>query len=258
MRYYVTSDVHGFFSEMKTALEENGYFEDTEPHKLIICGDLFDRGSEAVALQEFILDLLTKDEVILIQGNHEDLALDLLNEWHLKSYKQHHHHVNMTINTVYQLTDTNMEDLYFNPEEMGRRFLKSPYIQTIIPAMLDYYETDHYIFTHGWIPCIKNNIRGVNEKKFTAIDDWRNADEEMWDRARWINGMEAHHDGVKEAGKTIVCGHWHCSFGHSIYEKKGGEFDKNPDFTPYYAEGIIAIDGCTSYSGKVNCIVIED
>ena len=26
-------------------------------------------------------------------------------------------------------------------------------IQTIIPSMLDYYDTSHYIFVHGWIPC---------------------------------------------------------------------------------------------------------
>lgn len=36
MRYYITAD------PLKKALEEKGYFSDPEPHKLIICGDLFD------------------------------------------------------------------------------------------------------------------------------------------------------------------------------------------------------------------------
>jgi len=44
MRYYVTADVHGYFTELKTALINAGFFEDAEPHKLVICGDLFDRG----------------------------------------------------------------------------------------------------------------------------------------------------------------------------------------------------------------------
>ena len=66
MKYYVTADVHGYFSELKTALSALGFFQDTEPHKLIVCGDLYDRGSEALHLQEFILDLLEKDEVILV------------------------------------------------------------------------------------------------------------------------------------------------------------------------------------------------
>lgn len=60
MRYYVTADVHGYFDELKKALAEQGYFADTEPHKLVICGDLYDRGKQASALQAFILDLMEK------------------------------------------------------------------------------------------------------------------------------------------------------------------------------------------------------
>ena len=58
--------------------------------------------------------------------------------------------------------------------------------------------------------------------------------------------------------KTIVCGHWHTSYGHSKYEHKGTEFGEDADFSPYYGPGIIAIDACTAFSGKVNCLVIED
>ena len=64
--------------------------------------------------------------------------------------------------------------------------------------------------------------------------------------------------GIIESGKTIVCGHWHCSFGHARYEHDGSEFESNANFTPYRANGIIALDACTALSGKVNCIVIED
>ena len=66
------------------------------------------------------------------------------------------------------------------------------------------------------------------------------------------------HNHVVEPGKKIVCGHWHCSFGHTHYENKGGEFENDPDFSPYYGEGIIALDACTAFSKKVNCIVIDD
>ena len=61
-----------------------------------------------------------------------------------------------------------------------------------------------------------------------------------------------------ESGKTVVCGHFHTSYGHSKFERKCTEFGEDADFSPFYAEGIIAIDGCTAHSGKVNCIVIED
>ena len=252
MRYYVVSDVHGYFTELKQALEEQGFFADNEPHKLIICGDIFDRGKEAKELQEFILDLMKKDKIILIRGNHEDLTLDLLNGWHRQSYWKFHHSSNGTIDTICQLLDTSFHGMCRYPEETGRKFLRSPYIQTIIPAMVDYYETEHYIFTHGWIPCM------VNEDEYTKVEDWRNASAGMWEKARWINGMEAAHHGITEAGKIVVCGHWHCSFGHANYEGDGSEFGSDANFNPYYGDGIIALDACTPISQKINCIVVED
>lgn len=257
MRYYVVADVHGYFDEFSAALREKGFFEDTSSRKLIICGDLFDRGSKALDVQNFVLDLMSKDEVILIRGNHEDLALDLLNGWHRESYRQFHHHINGTIDTVCQLTQLSPTALYQEPETFGRAFLQTPFIQTIIPAMLDYYETKHYIFTHGWIPCTPIKLN-ENLTEYALIEEWRSADKYMWDKVRWINGMEAAHGGIRMPGKTIVCGHWHCSFGHSHYENDGGEFDNNPNFTPYYGDGIIALDACTPISKQINCIIIED
>ena len=60
MKYYVVSDIHGFYSQMIEALTEKGYFTDTEPHKLIICGDLLDRGNEINQLTDFILELIKR------------------------------------------------------------------------------------------------------------------------------------------------------------------------------------------------------
>ena len=47
MKYYVTADIHGFLSLFQEALKESGYYEDNSEKKIIICGDLFDRGEEA-------------------------------------------------------------------------------------------------------------------------------------------------------------------------------------------------------------------
>lgn len=58
--------------------------------------------------------------------------------------------------------------------------------------------------------------------------------------------------------KTIVCGHWHASYGHSRIEERGSEFGPDADFTPYIAPGIIAMDACTAQSGFVNCVVIDE
>ena len=58
--------------------------------------------------------------------------------------------------------------------------------------------------------------------------------------------------------KTILCGHWHTSYGHSKYEGRGSEFGLDADFSPYVSSGIIALDACTAFSKKVNMIVVED
>lgn len=257
MKYYVTADVHGYFTELKTALAEQGFFDDPDPHKLVILGDLYDRGTEALQLQDFILDLMSKDQVILIRGNHEDLTLDLLHNWSRKSYLQRHHNLNGTVDTVCQLTGFSEREVYTKTDAVGQSFLQNSLVQTIIPAMVDYFETEHYICVHGWIPCTPISLSST-EKAYVSIPDWRNAGKELWEKARWINGMEAAHSGILEPGKTILCGHWHCSFGHAHYEHDGSEFENDANFTPYRDNGIIALDACTALSGKVNCIVVED
>ena len=128
---------------------------------------------------------------------------------------------------------------------------KTPFYTKIIPSMIDYYETEHYIFVHGWIPCIADRRTG-----FSYYSDWRNVDPFEWKRARWYNGMDAVQTCMEE--KTILCGHWHSSYGHWKYEHIGSEFGEDADFSPYYGSGIIALDACTAISNRVNVIVLED
>ena len=104
--------------------------------------------------------------------------------------------------------------------------------------MLDYYETSHYIFVHGWIPCtVKGGL--FDPVEYIYNSNWRDADKVVWNQARWQNGMQAAHNHVVEPGKKIVCGHWHCSFGHTHYENKGGEFENDPDLVLTMARALL-------------------
>lgn len=259
MKYYVVSDIHGFYSELIKSLTESGYFSDTEPHKLIICGDLLDRGTEINELVEFILELIKKDEVILIRGNHEDLLVNLVEYIYnyLPNPEYTHHGANGTFKTALSLAKMKKTDVELFPESFRNRVLNSPFVRKIMSNMVDYYEIDNYIFVHGWIPCIVEKTRG-REDKYIYWKNWRNAQRDDWAKARWYNGMAAHKWGVKEKEKTIVCGHYHTSWGHSVINGTCPEFGDGADFSPYYDEGIIAIDGCTSYTGRVNCIIINE
>ncbi len=260
MRYYVVADVHGFYKEMEKALKEKGFFTDTEPKKLIVCGDLFDRGSEAVKVQDFILDLMEKDEVILIRGNHEDLIEQFVKDAEFLMSEAVVYTANWsngTVKTVLQLTKMGVTAAMLEPRRMRLRAENTPFFKKILPSMVNYFETEHYIFVHGWIPShpVGDEYSPI---AFNFRKDWRDASDKDWDIARWHNGMMAADYGAIEKGKTIVCGHWHCSYGHSVIEGKGEEHGKDADYSPYYNDGIIALDACTVYSKKVNCLVIED
>ena len=260
MKYYIVADPHGYCTALKTALAEKGFFEEKGEKKLIVCGDLFDRGFEAKEMQEFIVDLLRRDEAILIRGNHEDLMENLVDEaekWLTPAVFNTHHFVNGTVDTLLQLTGMGLQLAILYPERAAKRMRETPLFKKILPATVDYFETERYIFVHGWLPSFTtgNPFRPAH---FSYRTDWRNATQEEWKAARWYNGMHAFACKANKAGKTVVCGHYRASFGHAVIEGKGSQTGEDADHTPFYGQGIVALDAFTAISGRVNCIVLEE
>ena len=64
-KYFVASDIYSFYTPFIKELNKTGFDLNNEEHILIICGDLFDRGSESLKLYEFI-KTLPKERRILI------------------------------------------------------------------------------------------------------------------------------------------------------------------------------------------------
>ena len=262
MKYYVVSDVHGYYTYLKKALGEAGFFDEKEPCRLIVCGDLLDRGMEARPLIEFMIQLMEEGKLIYILGNHEDLLVQCLQEiarggvYEIASGMSHHYH-NRTWDSLLQIGEMNELEAYNNPEELVRRVMRSPFYKKLLPAGMNYYETPNYIFVHGWIPCFTDGYRSCSEYGYNP--DWRSADIQDWRSARWFNGMKlACENHVKEPNKTVVCGHWHTSYGHSQIDNSCSEWGKDANFSPFRADGILAIDASTANSSKINCVVIED
>ena len=262
MKYYVMSDVHGYYKCFIRALKKAGFFEEKEPYKLVLCGDLLDRGEDAKALIAFVLSLKREGKLIYVLGNHEDLLVQCLQEiarggiYDIASGLSHHLW-NGTWDTLLQIAEMSEKEACDDPEELVRRVMRSSFYKELLPIGVDYYESERYVFTHGWIPCITEGYKPFTDCKY--MPDWRDAEIEHWRRARWFNGMEiACRYGVRVPDKTVVCGHWHCSFGHAQIEGRGSERGEDADFSPFYAEGIIAIDAATALSESVNCIVLED
>ena len=266
MKYYVVADTHGFFAPLRTALEKAGFFEEKQPCKLVLCGDLLDRGPGARELQDFMLELLQEDRLIYVRGNHEDLMEDLLDDldagdlWDIASGRSHHVK-NGTWQTLLQLTGMRHDYALVRPREAWLKMRNTPFWRKLLPAAVDFFETERYVFVHGWIPCTTNAPSPVYRESNTYFyrPDWRAASDRDWRHARWYNGIDfAWRRKLTVHGKTVVCGHWHASFGHSFIEQSCSEFGEDADHTPFYADGLIAMDACTVRSGFVNCIVLED
>lgn len=260
-KYFVFSDVHSFYDELMTALEEKGFDINNLDHIVISCGDLFDRGDQSKECLEFIISMLKQDRAICIKGNHEDLAEDLFHKWFFDDCDVH----NGTEKTFKHLTTL---DPIVSSKDIINDVRSNKDFRYYLMKCQDYYELGNNIFVHGWIPSY------VTYKKFTTtykyMKRWRNGN---WHDARWSNGMDAWRQGVKEKGKTIWCGHWHSSWGHCNLHHDGQEFisefetmwidPKTGRQMPYVRrdtfvdEGIRCLDACTVLSHKVNIEVIE-
>jgi len=261
MALFAVADIHGFFDETKKALDDAGFFDSAE-NKLVLVGDALDRGKQACETVEFLLGLHREGRLIYIFGNHEELLYKCLEDIAGGALAQiasgdSYHYRNGTWGTLLQLSKMSVNEALLYPDELIRRVRESDYYRELLPSAVNYYETDKYIFCHGWIPL---DVRIVD---MTAIylynSNWRNADETEWHRARWRNGMEmACVRNIREPGKTVVCGHWSTSWGHSHISGICSEHGDDAVTEPFYADGIIAIDACTARCGRVNCVVLDE
>lgn len=245
--YFVVSDIHSFYSIFYKSLLDKGFDIDNKNHILIICGDAFDRGNEANLLLDFLYDMNDQGRLIYIKGNHDDLLEDCLYQIEHKINISSYHWLNGTVSTILQISGINKYDiicgLYDYEKDIEPKFKK--YFELMKDA-LNYYELKDYIFVHGWIP----HIRKYEDLKKCSDDEWKSA--------RWSNGMSEWNSGWYYKNKTIVCGHWHTSFGHYRYHNIGhGEFEKDSCFDIYKDKGIIALDSCVAYTHKINIYIIE-
>lgn len=221
-------------------MKEKGFDLNNPEHKIILCGDLFDRGSQPKEIIDFVLK--HKVKVILIRGNHEDLMEQMI-ERNSSDYGDLCNGTAQTIVDLYPEWQISEFDL--------KKIAKETRLQDVLGMCVDYYETKHYIFVHGWIPIIENC--------YLRDSNWRTARKESWEKARWANTVEMYRYEIYEPNKTIVCGHWHCSaLWHEQNSDEYEEFGDKANFEPFITKNMIAIDACTTYSYKVNVVLLED
>lgn len=250
-KLFVFSDAHSFYTPLKEALDKAGFDPNNKEHWLISCGDVFDRGPESEEILHYLMSIERK---ILVKGNHDTLLEECCNRKDFYSNDVS----NGTVRTINDIGDAGMG---FAFDDCCRRTHNK--LARYRELLVNYFETQNYIFVHSWIPCKLTEKIHPTDKRITLYDDsymedWRNASQVEWDEAMWGNPFELWKQGLNKTGKTIVFGHWHCSTGHRMIGNCNEEFGKYTIWEPFYGDGIIGIDRCTAHTGEVNVLVLED
>lgn len=239
IKLFVVADIHGHYSKLMVALNNVDFNSKDNEHIFVSCGDMFDRGKENLLVYNFVKGLPRK---ILIKGNHEDMLCNALKRGYITDVERE----NETDITISELLGENAIDKegYFDREAHAAKICE---MTDFVESMLNYYEKDRYVFTHGWLPI-------VFDGRYPKINSsWRDASKEDWEEARLLEWQQLYSVNAILDGKTIVCGHRPARLGYM--------FDslREPDCSePFYGNGMIAIDGGTVRSGRVNVLVIEE
>ena len=250
MKYFVVSDIHDRYNLMVAALNRNGFDEENEKHRLIVCGDAFYSGPQPGELYIFLRRLHENGKLVFIYGNHDVELLDNLQSGRFGRRG------NRVCAALIVKALTGKEGL--SDADLIAECCRLGFTEFLQTAPVWYYETDCYVFTHGFIPTTKNVYR----------PDWRCATEKEWRLAasRGDGMMLSMRYGVHEPNKTIVFGHYsaaRCFLMQSATlsdweEKKYKDVSAVPleGFRPFFGETFIAIDQSVAKTGFVNCIVL--
>ena len=177
IQYFASGDIHSFYDEWMIALASAGFDKTNPDHRIIVCGDLFDRGSQSKECYDFAKLMHEQGRFIYIRGNHEDLLYDCVNAIRKRRNIGMHHMSNGTIKTLAQLIGCSEYDLlcYVCSDEDFEASVQ-PVLEFIDNTTVDYFELGDKVFVHGWIPTT------CDEDKYEIVDaNWRDGG---WREAR--------------------------------------------------------------------------
>jgi len=235
VKIFAVSDIHGHKQQLSDALDKAGFSSDNEGHLLVVIGDLFDRGGENKETLEYLCKIKNK---ILIRGNHEDILMETLTSGAVGGLQVK----NGTVTTLMSFFENYSGGKACLPQNEKERAASKKLI-SLIDSMICYFETENYIFTHGWLPLKKEQINR----------DWRYAKSSEWYSARWARWNKYYGSSEISESKTLVIGHTSASYANQFEPERSEDC-----FDIFHADKMIAIDGTTVVSGQVNVLVLED
>ncbi len=236
MKYFVISDIHGHYDEMFKALSKTDFSLENERHKLIINGDMFDRGKQIKEVLEFLYPLYKKGKTIIIKGNHELFLEDFIagNE------------ESVEFNCYYNGFDRTLRSLipdYDNLSFMEARtkFLSLyPYLKEFLESLLYVYETEGYIITHAGLDLSNGDYR---------LGNFYNA---VWIRPEKFFEIDLHKYNIH---KKVVVGHRFTCMLRDYFNITPAN---DNSIYYHYDNQKIGIDGGSYYTKHINVLEITE
>lgn len=252
------SDIHGHYKELIETLTGCGFdFSPNSTDLLVVCGDMFDRGSESLAVYELLKKMYDDKKTIIIRGNHENMLIDYLDGTCISPFNYLHNGMDETFAEFLHCTKPfetwcvlkgKENPTYGDFAEWIKVAIKSineeyPELLPWLKSLPYYLETNDYIFTHGAIDTEAENWREPHCTKFGKTD---------WEALVWDDGSFFGKDVRNTDGKVVVIGHFGTNHLRQMYNLV--DIGDKPNYNTLTNEegNIIALDSTVVVSHKIN------
>lgn len=251
MTYFVFADPHGNYEALITAITEMGYDAANPQHQLIGCGDYFGRAarsnSDCVNIWQYLTSPHHTNKPICIRGNHESILIDAIERRQLTETDIYNGEHNTFASFLGRYPNQVKRDYYLQFD--AAKVMIDFGFYDWLKSLPWYFETKHYIFTHGFVP-MDYFTRGLGLEEF-GRGDWAIA---SW--AKTPDYIKAFDEIKVKPDQTIVFGHWRAKELNERFAGKWEELDG--DIYVDKERNLIGLDTTTVLSYRVGCIVIED
>lgn len=219
---FVVSDIHGMYEHFIKLLE-NWNRDD----KLIILGDMIDRGPDSLKVVQYVMELKAKHDVVVLQGNHDQMIEDFVRD----SFGHGDLYCNYNGGVPTLISFTGDQQIMFKSFAERAELVKQKCkceLEFLEQGHL-YYEFGKVLFTHA------------------GFCSWRDCWEETTDNQFvWIRD---HYKHKNNTGLVNVFGHTPTQL---INKDKSNDVWVSDDKT------YIGIDGACAYGGQLNGILINE
>jgi len=227
-KIHVIGDIHGCYTALKTYLNEysDGIIKDDELY--VFLGDYIDRGIENPSVLYFLMNIVNKPNVILLEGNHERWIWEYANDRETPSREFNTH------------TKPQLDEINISKKELRKLYRKL--------GQCAYLKWDNFTFfmCHGGLSTLGEGLFPYDSIGYISTE-------------QMIKGVGKYPEMVdvaKNWTETYDGTHTYQFFGHRNISSEPiivGDIESNPD----NGGMCYVLEGKIEFGGELRCVIIE-